>query len=243
MTLSIVAADPETGLVGAAVTTCQLAGGRRIIQVRPGVGAVAIQDGAEIPWREAILQRMAEGSDPTAAIEPFAREDVQLAAVDFSGATAAWTGPRCGRPAGHRISGSSSAQANLAAAPDAWERMIAAFEATEGPLAERLVAALNASGGDSRGAQSAAVLITSSEPLGGWPDEPHVDLRVDDHRAPVAELQRLLRLHRAHLALLGSLDLDAGGRVDVLRPLVEEHPDDPLLCRFLNDAEHEVRRG
>ena len=237
VTLSIIAFDAETETVGAAVTTCQLAGGRRIIQVRPGIGAVAVQDGAEIPWRESVLDAIAAGSSPASAIEPYAIEDVQVAAVDFGGRVAAHTGTGCGAPAGHAVDGSVSAQANLAALDGAWNRMLEAFHQADGPLAERLVAALRASGGDKRGWQSAAVLVTSTEPLGGWPDEPHVDLRVDDHQDPIVELERLLRLHRAHLALLGSLDeADPAARRAVLEPLVAEHPEDPLLRQFLDAA-------
>lgn len=109
--------------------------------------------------------------------------------------------------------------------------MLDAFRAARAPLAERLVAALGASGGDARGRQSAAVVVTGRGPLRGDADEPHVDLRVDDHRHPVEELRRLLSLHRAQCRMRQMLD----GALPVLEAevtgLLATHPEDPFLRR------------
>ena len=123
------------------------------------------------------------------------------------------------------------------------ERILAAFiehiDAGD-PLAEALIAALDASGDDRRGKQSAAVIVTGTGPLTGYADEPHVDLRVDDHREPVGELRRLLDLHRAHCAMRLAFAASAkDGGFDLLAaiaPLAERHPHDPHLARAFDTA-------
>ena len=101
-------------------------------------------------------------------------------------------------------------------------------------MAERLVAALDASGGDAaRGHQGAAVIVTGFGPLRGYADEPHVDLRVDDHRNPVGELRRLLALHRAHCEMRRIQDVPEEQRTLVIEALSREHPGDPHLERAL----------
>lgn len=233
MTLSILAYDPDELVVGAAVTSCVLAVGRRVVFTRPGVGAVAVQASSEITWADAMLDALQRGESPVAFTSAYgSREDVQVAAIDFGGNHAVFTGATCGAHAGHAATRHATAQVNLAALPDAPERMVTAFDAAAGqPMAERLVAALDASGDDIRGKQSAAVLVTGMGPLTGYAHEPHVDLRVDDSREPVVELSRLLRLHRAHCRMRlawadATTDFDA-----LIASLLAEHPDDPHLRR------------
>ena len=152
VTLSILAFDPEINVVGAAVTSCVLAAGRRVLAVRPAVGAVATQAGSEITWGDEILDTLERGALPEDAIAPFEQLDVQLAAIDFKGRTAAFTGQNCTPPAGHHAGANVTVQVNTAALEDAVERMLDAFHAAvTQPLAERLVAALAASGDDARG--------------------------------------------------------------------------------------------
>lgn len=231
MTLSIIAHDKLGDLLGAAVTSCVLASGRRVLHVRPGIGAIATQAHSEITWGDDILDTLACGETPEAAIAPYHRDDVQVAAINDSGVSAVYTGQACDGHAGHRSGDGVTAQANTARLPDATQRMLDAFQTTKKPLAERLVAALAASGGDARGGQSAAVLVTGRGPLRGDADEPHVDLRVDDHRDPVEELSRLLLLHRAQCRmrqmLAGALPVDEAEVADLLAI----HPEDPFLRR------------
>ena len=234
MTLSILAFDRSEQLVGAAVTSCALAAGRRILHVRPSVGAAVAQASSEITWGEDILDRLQDGTGPDAAIDPFRQDATQVAAIDFAGNHAVHTGNRCDTYAGHAHDDAVVAQANTAALADAWDRMITAYLGCTGLMAERLVAALDASGGDAaRGHQGAAVIVTGFGPLRGYADEPHVDLRVDDHRNPVGELRRLLALHRAHCEMRRIQDVPEEQRTLVIEALSREHPGDPHLERAL----------
>ena len=195
-----------------------------------------------LSWGEDLLDAAAAGRDPAEAVAALARADNQLALVDAAGRVGVHTGAACEAHAGHISGIGGAAQANLAARPGAWEAMLSVFDTTAGPLAERLVAALAASGGDRRGQQAAAVVVTGGAPgqeMTGFWWEPHVDLRVDDHRAPVAELDRLLRLHRAHCEMrrvLAETDLEPDDRLAVLEPLLTAHPEDPHLNRAVQSA-------
>lgn len=231
MTLSIIAYDDVEDLLGAAVTSCVIAAGRRVLHVRPGVGAAVAQAHSEITWGDDILDALASGKSPDAAIAAHRREDVQIAAINRAGASAAYTGRGCDRHAGHARGGLVTVQVNTAQLPDACQRMIGAFQTTEAPLAERLVAALAASGGDARGRQSAAVIVTGPGLLRGDADEPHVDLRVDDHRDPVEELARLLSLHRAHCRMRRLLEHAPPVDEAEVTNLLTLHPEDPFLRR------------
>lgn len=232
MTLSILAFDARAEVVGAAVTSCVLAAGRRVLAVRCGVGAAAVQFFSEITWAEQILDALAAGVSPNAAILPFERTDSQVAAINFTGQTAAHTGVDCHDHNGHLITDCVSIQVNTAARADAVALMRSAFDEAAGqPLAERLVAALAASGDDARGRQSAAVFVTGRDALTGYVDEPHVDLRVDDHREPVGELARLLDLHRCHGIMRQAYEDPNVDVTAVVPPLAARHPGDPHLAR------------
>lgn len=237
MTLSIIARDPDAGVVGAAVTSCAIAAARRILHVRPGVGAVVAQGSSEITWGDAILDLLERGTSPADAIKAVSfDETTQVAALAFDGELAVHTGSHCDPHAGHATGVGVSVQVNTAARPDAADRMLAAFAGARSPLAERLVAALAASGGDARGQQGAGVIVTGQTPLRGYEDEPHVDLRVDDHRDPVAELGRLLELHRAHCTMRSIRNSPPDDQLPVLAELLGRHPGDPHLRRAVQRA-------
>jgi uncharacterized Ntn-hydrolase superfamily protein len=125
----------------------------------------------------------------------------QVAMVDAQGNVGVHTGSRCISYASHRTGKSYSVQANIMAKPTVPAAMVQAFESTTGDLAERMLAALDAAeaeGGDLRGRQSAAMLVVSGEPTGdSWKDR-IVDLEVADHKDPLGELRRLLRISRAY---------------------------------------------
>jgi uncharacterized Ntn-hydrolase superfamily protein len=225
VTLSIVAFND--GLVGAAVTSCVIAAARRVIHIDHRSGACVTQASSDITTGEAVLAIMRAGTGADRALDDFRRADVQIAAVDFTGQIGVFTGADCDPYAGHHQVRTVSAQANTAALPDAWERMIRAYEHSIGqPLAERLVAALGASGGDARGQQAAGVIVTSTDPYNGDATEPHVDLRVDDHRNPVDELARLLSLHRAHTAVRRA---EPDNIIETAARWLPSHPNDPYL--------------
>jgi uncharacterized Ntn-hydrolase superfamily protein len=148
------------------------------------------------------VELLRAGMTPQQALDIVVRGDDQrdrrqVAMIDSQGRTAAWTGPAAQDWKGHRCGVDYCAQGNILAGPQVVEAMANAFESTKGPLAGRMLAALDAAqaaGGDVRGAQSAALVV--AKPLAGAAGfaDRVVDLRVDDSRAPLAELRRLLTM-------------------------------------------------
>lgn len=206
MTFSIVAHDPKTGQLGVAIATCALAAGRAVPWARAGVGVVATQAQTNRMYGARGLDLLAEGVPPREALDRLLAADPhpaqrQVAIIDARGHVAAWTGGYCLSACGHVTGHGFSAQGNTVASRSVVPSMAEAFTDSTGPLAERLLATLSAgeeAGGDIRGRQSAALVVVDAEPT----DEPWngvpVDLRVDDHTDPIAELDRLLHLQRAH---------------------------------------------
>jgi len=199
MTWSILARDPASGAFAVAVTTCALAVGASCPFLRSGVGAVSTQAMTNRYLGPAVLDGMARGLSPASAIEGAlaadgGRELRQVHAVDRHGRTAAWTGKHCVAWAGHRGGTGFSVAGNMLTGEAVVADSFAAFVArSDLPLPEQLLAAImagDAAGGDRRGRQSAALLVTTTE------DFPDINLRVDDHPDPVAELARLLALWR-----------------------------------------------
>jgi uncharacterized Ntn-hydrolase superfamily protein len=136
----------------------------------------------------------------------------QVAMVDAEGRVAAHTGGGCVAAAGHRAGEGVSAQANMMERDTVWGAMVDGFDAAAGDLAERLVTALDAAeaeGGDVRGRQSAALLVVAGRSTGNPHRDVVVDLRVDDHPDPLAELRRLLGLRRAYDSLDEGIELAA----------------------------------
>ena len=124
--------------------------------------------------------------------------------MDGEGGAAAHTGAACFDWAGHRVGDGVTVQGNVLTGPEVLEAMLESWEATadEPELARRLLAALRAgdlAGGDRRGRQSAALLVVREEAGYGGMDDIAVDLRVDEHRDPCTELNRLLELNRIYL--------------------------------------------
>src|SRR5690349_9324949 len=131
-------------------------------------------------------------------------EGRQVALVDASGNVAAHTGSRCIPAAGHKTGEGFSVQANLMEKDTVWDAMHAAYVSSTEPLAERMMAALEAAeteGGDIRGKQSAAMLVVSGKPTGREWEDRVIELRVEDAPDPLGELRRLLRIRRAYAAL------------------------------------------
>jgi uncharacterized Ntn-hydrolase superfamily protein len=125
----------------------------------------------------------------------------QVAMVDAAGSVAAHTGSRCIAAAGHMVGEGFSVQANMMEGPEVWPAMAAAFRAAQGDLAERMLAALDAAevaGGDVRGRQSAAMVVAGATRASRPWEGRIMDLRVEDHPDPLAELRRLVRLRRAY---------------------------------------------
>jgi uncharacterized Ntn-hydrolase superfamily protein len=220
-TYSIVARDPETGELGAAVQSHWFGVGPIVPWVRAGVGAVATQSIADPGYGPRALDLLADDAHPGAQAvlaDLVAADEVarfrQVAIVDASGEVAVHTGDGCIDWAGDEAGDGFSAQANMMASTEVWPAMAHAYEAAAGPLARRLLAALHAAegkGGDARGRQSAALVVA---PAQGEPWRRLVDLRVDDHPDPLTELDRLLDLSDAYALATEGDDLTGEGRHD-----------------------------
>ena len=205
-TFSIVARDPQTGCLGAAVQSHWFSVGATVTWAEAGVGAVATQALAEVSYGPLGLSLMKAGKPAAQALQALLitddrREMRQVAMVDAQGRVATHTGSHCMADAGHESGESFSVQANMMASPEVWPAMAAAYRQATEDFAGRLVSALEAgqtAGGDIRGQQSAAILIVSGTSTGRpWVDT-LMDLRVEDHPAPIAELKRLVQIHRAY---------------------------------------------
>lgn len=218
-TYSIVARDPDTGELGVAVQSHWFSVGQIVPWARAGVGAVATQSMVDPSYGPLGLDLMENGATAGAALKELlardhGREMRQVGMVDASGGTATHTGSRCIAEAGGIGGDGFAVQANLMARPTVPAAMARAYAGARGPLAERLLAALAAAegeGGDIRGRQSAAILVVPAEATGNPWQDVLLELRVEDHPDPVAELQRLLRLHRGYEQMnAGDLAIEHG---------------------------------
>src|SRR5438445_1355280 len=203
-TYSIAACDLEAGQWGIATQSKFLAVGSVVPWAVPGVGAVATQAYANPRYGPDGLQLLAEGLSATEVVARLTdaddgRADRQLGIVDAHGGSATSTGSGCMDWAGGLAGPGFAAQGNILVGEETVAALATTFTATDGqPLAERLLeclAAAQAAGGDRRGQQSAALLVV--EKNGGYAglSDSLVDLRVDDHEQPVAELARLYTMH------------------------------------------------
>lgn len=218
MTYSIVARDPITGALGGAVQTRWFNVGSGVLWAEPGVGAIASQSFSEPSYGPLGLDRLRAGESPADALAALLAADPgeavrQVGMVDAHGRSAAHTGSRCVFAAGHVTGPDVSIQANMMERPTVWPAMRDAFAAATGDLADRLMTALvaaEAEGGDVRGRQSAALLVVPGD-VDAEPWSRTVDLRVEDHAAPLEELARLLRIARAYDAFDAATHLATAG--------------------------------
>lgn len=247
-TYSIVARDEQTGELGAAVQSHWFSVGSIVCWARPGVGAVCTQSIAEPAYGPRLLDALADGTAADAALRELLAADEaarfrQVAAIGADGPPAVWTGEGCIAFAGHASGDAFSAQANMMASEAVWGAMAEAFGRATGPLARRLLAALQAAegaGGDARGRQSAALVVVGPS---GEPWERVVELRVEDHDEPLDELERLLTLHDAYTLATRGDDLTGEGRHaeagDAYRAAAALAPDNHELLFWAGLAEFE----
>jgi uncharacterized Ntn-hydrolase superfamily protein len=204
-TYSIAACDLEAGQWGVATQSKFLAVGSVVPWADPGVGAVATQAYANPRYGPDGLALLREGHGAAEVVERLTaadddRDHRQLGVVDGRGEAATYTGSACMEWAGGLTRPGFAAQGNILVSADTVGELAGAFVASAGvPLAERLIAALlaaQAAGGDRRGQQSAALLVVERD--GGYAglSDTLVDLRVDDHPAPLEELRRLYHAHQ-----------------------------------------------
>jgi uncharacterized Ntn-hydrolase superfamily protein len=205
-TYSIVARDPQTGQLGVAVQSHWFSVGDLVPWVRAGVGAVATQSFVDVRYGVEGLQLMKEGKSAAQALAQLLKADSapgmrQVGMIDAQGGIAQHTGENSIQYAGHLAGDNFAVQSNLMVREGVPEAMAKAYRASSGPLAERLLAALEAAqavGGDLRGKQSAAIVVVRAEPAGYAWQEYLVNLRIEDHPTPLLELRRLLVLNNAY---------------------------------------------
>jgi len=205
-TFSIVAYDADAGEWGVATQSKFLAVGAVVPWAQAGAGAVATQSYANTSFGPKGLSLMAAGFGAQETLERLLAEDAgrehrQVGLVDAQGNAATFTGRECYAWAGGLTGKGYAAQGNILIGEATVTAIAATFEKTRGELADRLVEALaagQAAGGDSRGQQSAAVLVVREK--GGYAgfNDRYLDLRVDDHARPIDRLQEILELHHLY---------------------------------------------
>jgi uncharacterized Ntn-hydrolase superfamily protein len=199
-TFSIVAFDPDKMEWGVAVASKYLAVGSAVPWAKAGVGAVATQASVNTSLGAKGLELLADGKSADETIKALVDSDKgsasrQLGVIDAKGNAATFTGEKCNAWAGGKTGKNYACQGNILKGEDVVNDMAKAFEDAKGPLAWRLVAALEAAekaGGDKRGKQSAAILVVRDKAGPNGFDDRYVDLRVDDHEDPIPELERIL---------------------------------------------------
>jgi uncharacterized Ntn-hydrolase superfamily protein len=204
VTYSIVGRDESSGELGVAVQSRAFRVGL-CAWARPGVGAVATQSFTEYGYGPRGLDLLGAGELPGDALAQLLQADEQrdfrqVAFLAADGRTAAHTGPACVPDCGHVERPDVSAQGNMLASPTVWHAAADAFGEADGPLAERLLDALDAAqeaGGDFRGRESATLVVVSGNP-DDEPWERAFDLRVDNHPEPLHELRRLYGIAAAY---------------------------------------------
>lgn len=205
-TFSIVARDSKTGEMGVAVQSHWFSVGSLVAWGEAGVGVVATQSFVNPSFGQRGLDLLKKGMTAKEVVDMLIASDDgrdvrQLAIVDSKGNSAAYTGSKCISEAGHIIGDGYSVQANMMLNNTVWSAMSKAFENSTGPLAERLIAALEAAqseGGDIRGKQSACLLVVKGNESGNLWEDRLIDLRVEDNPDPIFEIKRLLKVYRAY---------------------------------------------
>jgi uncharacterized Ntn-hydrolase superfamily protein len=206
-TFSILGYDPQTGEVGAAVQSRVFSVGNGVLWADANVGVAATQAIVDVSYGPQALALLAQGLSPDAIVkqiwekdpdplpENWSKQGRQFAVMNLKGEYASFTGPKASNWAGQKAGKYCTAQGNILAGPQVVANMVDRFENTSGHLSQRLVAALEggqAGGGDTRGQQSAALVIVKKN-CGVWlHNDTVLRLQVDDNPEPIAELRRIV---------------------------------------------------
>ena len=210
-TFSILGYDPDTGEIGAAVQSRVFSVGNGVLWAEAGVGVAATQAIVDVSYGPKALALLRAGLTPDAIIhaildsdpdpgyagQPWPKAGRQFAVMNPHGEYAAYTGPEATKWAGNKGGKYCTAQGNILAGAQVVDNMVRNFEETKGPLSLRLVAALEggqAGGGDTRGQESAALIIVKKD-CGVWlHNDTVLRLQVDDNPEPIKELRRLVEM-------------------------------------------------
>ncbi|MCW2683099.1 MAG: uncharacterized protein JWP33_1012 [Blastococcus sp.] len=265
MTYSIVARDATTGEMGVATQSQAFAVGNSVPFALPGHGVIATQSMAEPMYGSVGLDLLQGGFTAQEVLTALSSVDPQperrqVAVLGVNGDLAAYTGEQCVEAAGHLVGDGCVALANMAASAGVWIAMVKRFENSSGPLAQRLLNALQAAeeaGGDFRGRRSAAIMVIRPSTTGRPWHDMAVDLRVDDSPDPVAALADLLvtraRYQDVVRAFQQAIDGDpvtADRELELLRPMDARTEPDQLMWRAVvaalagrEDAAREMLSG
>jgi len=236
-TFSIIARDPATGELGFAVQSKAFAAGNRAVHIKAGLGVIAHQASANPMYGEIGFELLSAGYSPQQALDMMLRSDEgrdsrQVAILDVQGRSASWDGPGANDWKGHTCAVNYCAQGNILAGPQVVDALAKTFESTAGrPLPERLMDALDAAqsaGGDARGVQSAAMIVTRALGGAGGFSDRVIDIRVDDSRQPLVDLRHLLNLYQAgQLITEANRQLTAGDAATALKTALAARDKDP----------------
>lgn len=236
-TFSIVGCDPQTGELGVAVASKYFAVGSVVPWAKAGVGAIATQSWVNYDYGIIGLELLEKGLSPQEVIDSLTKADPsasrrQVGVMDALGKAATYTGKDCIDWAGGTVGKNFAIQGNILVSDDVVRKMQVAFETTFGTLGDKLLAALlagDSAGGDSRGKQSAALLVV--KPISGYRYDREIDIRVDDHPEPFIELARLYGMAKALGYLNEASQLyqigDIAGALTQARLAVETGPNVP----------------
>ncbi|MBS4201015.1 DUF1028 domain-containing protein [Bacillus sp. FJAT-49732] len=251
-TYSIVGFDPKTKELGVAVASKFLSVGSIVPWAKAGVGAVATQSWANPLYGLEGLELMAEGKSAEEVVNILTEKDEQkllrqVGMVDANGNSASFSGSECYEWAGGIAGENFACQGNILAGPEVVEAMAVTFQQTEGDLATRLLKALESgeeAGGDRRGKQSAALLVVKENGGYGGVTDRYLDLRVDDHKEPVKELERIFALHQLYfkksnpediLLVEGELKTKLSAALQKLNFIKVDQPTDDEILEALKD--------
>jgi len=246
-TFSIVAYDPVNGDWGVTVASRYFSVGAVVPWAEAGVGVIATQANVNVGYGPRGLELLRQGLPAKEVIAKLLAEDQfpptdgrQIAIIDRHGNIAAYTGPNAPKWAGDRQGKTWSAQGNILVGPEVPEAMGRAFEAAPGELAEKLFAALKAgddAGGDSRGKQSASMLVVRKGGGRNINNDRYIYINVDDNPQPITELRRLLDLN------LGLLYQEKTGRLRSQNKPKEARDAAALVTRYMPTANAFVMLG
>jgi uncharacterized Ntn-hydrolase superfamily protein len=246
VTYSIVARDPETGEMGVATQSQAFAVGNSVPFALPGHGVIATQSMAEPMYGAVGLDLLRGGFTAQEVLTALSSVDPQperrqVAVLGVNGDLAAYTGAQCVDAAGHVVGDTCVALANMAASEVVWESMVERFESSGGPMAQRLLSALQAgeeAGGDFRGRRSAAIMVIRATTTGRPWHDMVVDLRVDDSAEPIEDLTELLVTRARYQDVVRAFQLAIDGdpvtadrELELLRPMDAATEPDQLLWR------------
>jgi len=246
-TFSIVAYDPATGDCGVTVASKYFSVGAVVPWGEAGTGCIATQANVNVGYGPRGLELLRQGLTAKQVVDKLLAEDKfpptegrQLAVVDAKGNIAAYTGPNAPNWAGDRQGKNCSAQGNILVGPQVPESMVKAFENTQGDLAEKLFAALKAgddAGGDSRGKQSASMLVVGKGRGRNINNDRLIYINVDDSPAPIPELRRLLDINQGWLYQQWTGQLRSAGKTREARDAAAR------TARYMPSANAQITLG